>query len=115
MSEQEREEMKRRCGGSWKLVLRFLLAGEACCRREKSQAIAGPGHSIAVTSKGQVYTFGHNNSGQLGHGHTDEEARILPIRLLLIDIKSLRFQDQMIINILKTNILGVIGECFISV
>ncbi|CAF2143360.1 ultraviolet-B receptor UVR8 [Brassica napus] len=82
MSEQEREEMKRRCGGSWKLVLRFLLAGEACCRREKSQAIAGPGHSIAVTSKGQVYTFGHNNSGQLGHGHTDEEARILPIRSL---------------------------------
>ena len=80
MSEQEREEMKRRCGGSWKLVLRYLLAGEACCRREQSQAIAGPGHSIAVTSKGQVYTFGHNNSGQLGHGHTDEEARILPVR-----------------------------------
>ncbi|KAF8100901.1 hypothetical protein N665_0214s0060 [Sinapis alba] len=82
MKEEEREEMKRRCGGSWKLVLRFLLAGEACCRREKSQAIAGPGHSIAVTSKGQVYTFGYNNSGQLGHGHTDEESRILPIRSL---------------------------------
>ncbi|KAJ0237914.1 hypothetical protein HA466_0244380 [Hirschfeldia incana] len=59
----------------------FLLAGEACCRREKSQAIAGPGHSIAVTSKGQVYTFGHNNSGQLGHGHTEEESKI-PIRSL---------------------------------
>ena len=80
MKEEEREEMKRRCGGSWKLVLRFLLAGETSCRREKSQAIAGPGHSVAVTSKGQVYTFGYNNSGQLGHGHTDEEPRILPVR-----------------------------------
>ncbi|XP_010502511.1 PREDICTED: ultraviolet-B receptor UVR8 [Camelina sativa] len=82
MNEEERQEMKRRCGGSWKLVLRFLLAGEACCRREKSQAIAGPGHSIAVTSKGQVYTFGYNNSGQLGHGHTEEEAPIQPVRSL---------------------------------
>ncbi|CAN6972260.1 unnamed protein product [Brassica rapa subsp. trilocularis] len=82
MKEEEREEMKRRCGGSWKLVLRFLLAGETSCRREKSQAIAGPGHSVAVTSKGQVYTFGYNNSGQLGHGHTDEEPRILPVRSL---------------------------------
>ncbi|ESQ32874.1 hypothetical protein EUTSA_v10003973mg [Eutrema salsugineum] len=82
MNEEERQEMKRRCGGSWKLVLRFLLAGEACCRRGKSQAVAGPGHSIAVTSKGEVYTFGCNNSGQLGHGHTDEETRILPVRSL---------------------------------
>lgn len=86
MNEEEREEMKRRCGGSWKLVLRFLLAGEACCRREKSQAIAGPGHSIAVTSKGEVYTFGYNNSGQLGHGHTDEEARILPVRYTSLSV-----------------------------
>ncbi|CAN8266453.1 unnamed protein product [Cochlearia groenlandica] len=82
MVEEERQEMKRRCGGSWKLVLKFLLAGEACCRREKSQAVAGPGHSIAVTSKGVAFTFGYNNSGQLGHGHTDEEARILPIKSL---------------------------------
>ncbi|KAF2292815.1 hypothetical protein GH714_029165 [Hevea brasiliensis] len=65
-----------------KLVLRFLLAGEACCRREKSQAIAGPGHSIAVTSKGVVYSFGSNSSGQLGHGTTEEEWRPRQIRSL---------------------------------
>ncbi|XP_031268137.1 ultraviolet-B receptor UVR8-like [Pistacia vera] len=82
MNEEERQELKQRCGGSWKLVLRFLLAGEACCRREKSQAIAGPGHSIAVTSKGVVYTFGSNSSGQLGHGSTEEECRPRPIRSL---------------------------------
>ncbi|XP_024023948.1 ultraviolet-B receptor UVR8 [Morus notabilis] len=82
MTNEERLELKRICGGSWKLVLRFLLAGEACSRREKSQAIAGPGHSIAVTSKGAVYSFGSNSSGQLGHGTTDEEWRPRPIRLL---------------------------------
>lgn len=81
MATEERLDFKQRCGGSWKLVLRFLLAGEACCRREKSQAIAGPGHSIAVTSKGSVYTFGSNSSGQLGHGTTEEEWRPRPIRL----------------------------------
>lgn len=82
MTTEQRQDLKRRCGGSWKLVLRYLMAGEACCRREKSQAIAGPGHSIAVTSKGIVYSFGSNSSGQLGHGTTEEESRPRPIRTL---------------------------------
>ncbi|KAL6186414.1 hypothetical protein ACLB2K_042534 [Fragaria x ananassa] len=82
MTTEQRQELKQKCGGSWKLVLRFLLAGEACFRREKSQAIAGPGHSIAVTSKGTVYSFGSNSSGQLGHGTTEEEWRPKPIRSL---------------------------------
>ncbi|CAN1295404.1 Ultraviolet-B receptor UVR8 [Linum perenne] len=82
ISDDELVELKRRCGGSWKLVLRFLLAGEGCVRREKSQAIAGPGHSIAVTSDGVVYSFGSNSSGQLGHGTTDEEFRPRIIRSL---------------------------------
>lgn len=81
MTEVERQGLKLRCGGSWKLVLRFLLTGEACCRREKSQAIAGPGHSIVVTSQGAVYAFGSNGSGQLGHGTTEEEWRPREIRL----------------------------------
>ncbi|KMT07618.1 hypothetical protein BVRB_6g147450 [Beta vulgaris subsp. vulgaris] len=72
MTDEEKDDLKQRCGGSWKLVLRYLLAGEACCRREKFQAIAGPGHSIAVTSNGTVYSFGSNSSGQLGHGPTTE-------------------------------------------
>ncbi|KAL1216406.1 Ultraviolet-B receptor UVR8 [Cardamine amara subsp. amara] len=82
MGEEERQEMKRRCGGSWKLVLRFLLAGELGCRREKSQALAGPGHSIAVTSKGLVYSFGLNVSGQLGQGTTQDSWQPQPIRSL---------------------------------
>ena len=83
MTSEKREELKLRCGGTWKLVLRFLLAGETCSRREKSQAIAGPGHSIAVTSKGSVYTFGSNSSGQLGHGTTEEESKPRIIRFLI--------------------------------
>lgn len=98
MNEEERQEMKRRCGGSWKLVLRFLLAGEACCRREQSQAIAGPGHSIAVTSKGEVYTFGYNDSGQLGHGHTQEEARIQPVRSISSSSRSEKRRKYMLLG-----------------
>ncbi|XP_022151806.1 ultraviolet-B receptor UVR8 [Momordica charantia] len=82
MTAEQHQALKQRCGGSWKLVLRFLLAGEACCRREKSLAIAGPGHSIAVTSKGAVYSFGSNSSGQLGHGTIEEESRPRLIRSL---------------------------------
>ncbi|XP_073129990.1 ultraviolet-B receptor UVR8 isoform X2 [Henckelia pumila] len=78
----QRQDLKQRCGGSWKLVLRYLLAGEACYRREKSQAIAGPGHSIVVTSQGAVYSFGSNSSGQLGHGNTNEDAKPHLIRSL---------------------------------
>ncbi|KAL2547151.1 Regulator of chromosome condensation (RCC1) family protein [Forsythia ovata] len=82
MTDEQRLALKEKCGGSWKLVLRFLLAGEACSRIEKSQAIAGPGHSIVVTSKGAVYSFGSNSSGQLGHGTTEEESRPRLIRSL---------------------------------
>lgn len=81
MNMEEREIFKRRCGGSWKLVLRYLLAGETC-RREKSQALAGPGHSVVVTTNGAVYTFGSNGLGQLGHGTIEEEWRPRIIRSL---------------------------------
>lgn len=80
MGEEERQEIKRKCGGSWKLVLSFLLAGEFGYRREKSQALAGPGHSIAVTSNGVVYSFGSNGSGQLGHGTVEDTWQPQPIR-----------------------------------
>nr|KJB60986.1 hypothetical protein B456_009G334300 [Gossypium raimondii] len=87
MTDEECQNLKRKCGGSWKLALRFLLAGEACCRREKSQAIAGPAHSIAVTSTGVVYSFGSNTSGQLGHGTMEEEWQPQQIRLSLQGIR----------------------------
>ena len=89
MTAKQKNEFKQMCGGSWKLVLRYLLAGEAGCRREKSQAIAGPGHSIAVTAGGAVYSFGSNSSGQLGHGvnpdgNAADEYRPRMIRSLIL-------------------------------
>lgn len=73
MTTEERKNMKQKCGGSWKLVLRFILAGEACTRREKAFAVAGPGHSIVVTQNGSVYSFGSNSFGQLGNGTTENQ------------------------------------------
>jgi alpha-tubulin suppressor-like RCC1 family protein len=71
MNNQEKGRLKQRCGGSWKLVLMYLLIGEKNYHRGKSQVVAGPGHSIAVTAKGDVYSFGANSSGQLGLGNTE--------------------------------------------
>ncbi|CAN0929314.1 Ultraviolet-B receptor UVR8 [Linum grandiflorum] len=82
MESDELCELKQRCGGSWKLVLRFLLVAEGSVRREKSQAIGGPGHSIVLTSNGSVYSFGSNSSGQLGHGTMEDEFRPRLIRSL---------------------------------
>lgn len=80
MTVGQKQDLKQRCGGSWKLVLRYLLSGEACSRRGKSQAIAAPGHSVVLTSKGDVYSFGSNKLGQLGHGTTNDEPRPQLIR-----------------------------------
>ena len=73
MKHEEKEKLKQRCGGSWKLVLGYLLVGERNYRCEKSQVIAGQGHSIVVTAKGDVYSFGANCSGQLGLGNTEDQ------------------------------------------
>ena len=73
MKHEEKEKLKQRCGGSWKLVLGYLLVGERNYRREKSQVIAGLGHSIVVTTKGDVYSFGANCSGQLGLGNSEDQ------------------------------------------
>ncbi|KAF8703497.1 hypothetical protein HU200_032305 [Digitaria exilis] len=80
MKHEEREKLKQQCGGSWKLVLGYLLVGEKNYRREKSQVVAGPGHSIAT--KGDVYSFGSNSSGQLGLGNTEDQFKPSLIRSL---------------------------------
>ncbi|XP_006653534.2 E3 ubiquitin-protein ligase HERC2-like [Oryza brachyantha] len=82
MKQEEKELLKQRCGGSWKNVLRYILVGEKNYRREKSQVVAGPGHSIVVTTNGEVYSFGSNCSGQLGHGDTEDKFKPCLIRSL---------------------------------
>lgn len=73
MKHEKMELLKNRCGGTWKLVLKYVLVGEKNYRREKAQVAAGSGHSIAVTAKGDVYSFGANSLGQLGLGNTEDQ------------------------------------------
>jgi len=80
MKNEEKERLKQRCGGSWKLVLMYLLIGEKNYHRGKSQVVAGPEHSIVVTAKGDVYSFGANSSGQLGLGNTEGQCKPCLIR-----------------------------------
>ncbi|KAG1363369.1 RCC1 and BTB domain-containing protein 2-like [Cocos nucifera] len=63
-------------------LLHLICALKGSSLRGKSQAIAGPGHSIVVTSGGAVYTFGDNSSGQLGLGTLENQARPQLIRSL---------------------------------
>uniref|UniRef100_A0A0E0K1Y8 RCC1-like domain-containing protein n=1 Tax=Oryza punctata TaxID=4537 RepID=A0A0E0K1Y8_ORYPU len=78
MAPQEREHLKQRCGGSWKLVFKYIVARE----RNYSRVVAGPGHSIVVTAKGDVYSFGANCWGQLGLGDTEDQFKPCLIRSL---------------------------------
>ncbi|WVZ74741.1 hypothetical protein U9M48_022889 [Paspalum notatum var. saurae] len=78
MKQEEKECLKERCGGSWKHVLRYILIRE----KNGCRVIAGPGHSIVITSNGDVYSFGANCSGQLGLGDSEDRFKPCLIRSL---------------------------------
>ncbi|KAF8693675.1 hypothetical protein HU200_039087 [Digitaria exilis] len=78
MIQEEKERLKQRCGGSWKHVLRYILVKE----KNDSRVIAGPGHSIVISKNGEVYSFGANCSGQLGHGDSEDRFKPCLIRSL---------------------------------
>lgn len=101
------EWLKQRCGGSWKLVLRYILVGEKNYRREKSQVIAGPGHSIVVTAKGDVYSFGVNCSGQLGLG--DRENKFKPC--LISSLQGIRI-TQAAVGLRRTMLVSDTGSVY---
>eukprot|EP00850_Spirogloea_muscicola_P005141 SM000023S07597 [mRNA] locus=s23:342399:346060:- [translate_table: standard] len=75
MPPQDQDDLRTRCGGSWKRVLAYLAAGEAAYRRGAPQVVAGAGHSLAAASSGAVLSFGAGAHGQLGHGGRENEAR----------------------------------------
>ena len=45
------------------------------------QAEAGCEHSVALTSDGALYTWGHGDSGRLGHGETKSENKPRKLQL----------------------------------
>ena len=45
------------------------------------QAEAGCEHSVAITLEGQLYTWGHGDSGRLGHGDDKTQTIPKPVRL----------------------------------
>eukprot|EP00245_Coleochaete_scutata_P001924 TRINITY_DN123_c0_g1_i1.p1 TRINITY_DN123_c0_g1~~TRINITY_DN123_c0_g1_i1.p1 ORF type:complete len:601 (-),score=119.16 TRINITY_DN123_c0_g1_i1:691-2493(-) len=75
LTEEQRIALRIRCGGTWKLLLRFLQAGRKCYRQGQMQVIAGSGHSVAVSETGAVYTFGNGTSGELGRGAVESDWR----------------------------------------
>jgi alpha-tubulin suppressor-like RCC1 family protein len=43
----------------------------------------GGGHTVGLTKKGKVFSWGENNCGQLGHG--DQEDRSVPTTIAGLD------------------------------
>ncbi|OQR95198.1 hypothetical protein THRCLA_07992, partial [Thraustotheca clavata] len=39
----------------------------------------GASHSLAITQQGHLYSWGKNNQGQTGHGHTNDQLRPYPV------------------------------------
>lgn len=54
------------------------VAGLARVRR----IACGDNHSLCVTERGRLYTFGHGKHGQLGHGDRADSWSPMPVRAL---------------------------------
>lgn len=66
------------------------------------QAIPGFEHSIAIKGNGTIYTWGHNNFGQLGDGTTAD--KILPTQIGTTCSETL-------CTVTPANLLAATGEC----
>ena len=50
---------------------------------EWTQIVCGRHHTAALTKAGDLYTWGRNCCGQLGHG--DMESRVIPTKVMSLD------------------------------
>ncbi|ETW05793.1 hypothetical protein H310_03477 [Aphanomyces invadans] len=48
----------------------------------------GASHTLAITTQGRLYTWGKNNQGQCGHGHTNDQ--LTPAEVLYFDEMELK-------------------------
>ncbi|GBG85090.1 hypothetical protein CBR_g39552 [Chara braunii] len=63
---KEKLALETRCGGTWKLVMRYILALDRCLDRGRGHVAAGARFSVCVSESGHVYSFGRGNYGELG-------------------------------------------------
>lgn len=52
----------------------------------------GSGHSAAITSNGELYTWGQNDRGQLGHGDLHNQTKPRQVSEIIRACQSLDFQ-----------------------
>ncbi|KAJ7533993.1 hypothetical protein O6H91_13G074600 [Diphasiastrum complanatum] len=72
-----RSKLSKRCEANWKLILRYLHAVQQAWGRattRKGNVATGLSFTVALTENGEVYTWGSNSHGQLGHGDTNDVA-----------------------------------------
>lgn len=49
-------------------------------------AAGGGGHTLAITSTGQVYGWGHNKNGQVGNGASSSQRVTIPVQIAFDDV-----------------------------
>ena len=57
---------------------------------EWTHVSCGVGHSAALTKEGEVYTWGSNNGGQLGHG--DDKPKDVPTKITSLRWKVIKVE-----------------------
>jgi alpha-tubulin suppressor-like RCC1 family protein len=60
-----------------------LLDTDTDDKLEWIQIVCGGEYTVGLTKKGEVFTWGDNDSGQLGHG--DRKERRIPTKVLGLD------------------------------
>eukprot|EP00249_Psilotum_nudum_P011414 c23158_g1_i2 orf=819-2285(+) len=87
MPYQFRSQLLNRCGGNWKLVLRFLQCVEqayGCVSASTGniQVATGKYHTLIVHGNGELYSCGSSLSGVLGQGPENTQCRtIMPVEV----------------------------------
>lgn len=64
--------LARMCHGSALSVVLCLDPANHCLPGCPLQIACGDTHTLVATENGELYTFGRNQNGQLGHGNTND-------------------------------------------
>ncbi|MBQ2669153.1 MAG: hypothetical protein IJG06_00045, partial [Clostridia bacterium] len=68
-------------GSSLSQYLKDMTSANASTTMKVAEIVAGRAHVLAVTNNGDLYSWGANNSGQLGSGTGDTTAKAYPVQV----------------------------------